>query len=206
VFAMSGVQLPVDINNGRIFMPKLEVYYPIVDGARDFVSDQTMNHTIYNLAYAMIADQGYYENPDIVAMMGTYDLKTNERGILSFSLLNYFFSGGAHGLTTQKSLTFEVETGKSYTLSQLFKEGSDYVKVLSDIVAKQIKQRELPLIAEYNGISPEQDFYVSDKCLILYFQLYELTPYVWGFTYFPICFYEIQDLIREDSPLQELLY
>lgn len=203
---MSGVQLPVEISIGRIFMPKLEVYYPIVGGVRDYLADQTMNHIIYNLTYSMIENQGYFENPDVVTMMGTFDLKTNERGVLSFSSLNYFFSGGAHGMTTQKSLTFEVETGKSYTLSQLFKEDSDYVKVLSDIVAKQIKQRDLPLIVEFNGISPDQDYYVSDKCLVIYFQLYELVPYVWGFTYFPICLYEIQDLISEDSPLQELLY
>ena len=203
---MSGVQLPVEINIGRIFMPKLEVYYPIVDGVRDYIADQSINHEIHKLTYSMIESQGYYENPDISTMMGTFDLKTNERGILSFSLFNYIFAGGAHGMTLQKSLTFEVESGKSYTLGELFKENSDYKKVLSEIIAKQIKERNLPLIAEFKGIGQEQDYYVSDKCLVIYFQLYELTPYAWGFTYFPISLYQIQDLLSDDSPLQQLLY
>lgn len=202
---MSGVQLPVDIKIGRIFMPKLEVYYPIVEGVREFLADQYMNHEIYNLTNSMIESQGYYENSAIMSMTGTFDLKTNEEGVLSLSLLNYFFSGGAHGMTVQKSLTFDVQSGKSFKLEELFKENSNYQKVLSDIIAKQIKERDLPLLTEFKGIGPDQDYYVADKSLVIYFQLYELVPYAWGFPYFPISLYEIQDLIREDGPLQELI-
>lgn len=203
---MAGVQLPVEIKIGRIFMPNLEVYYPIVEGVRDYLADQAMNHKIYNLAYSMIKSQGYYEDSTIETMTGTFDLKTNERGVLSLSLLNYFFSGGAHGMTVQQSLTFEVKSGKSFTLKELFKENSNYEMVVSDVIKKQIKERDLPLLVEFEGIKPNQDYYVADKSLVIYFQLYELLPYVWGFAYFPISLYKIQDLIREDSPLQELLY
>jgi hypothetical protein len=37
------------------------------------------------------------------------------------------------------------------------------------------------------------------------YQLYELTPYVFGFPQFPISVYEIQDIIREDAPLGVML-
>jgi len=125
---------------------------------------------------------------------------------LSLALINYAFSGGAHGLTIMRSLTFDVVSGKSYQLKELFKKDSDYVKVLSEIVGVQIKERDLPLLEEYNGIKPDQDYYIADKCLVLYYQLYELVPYAYGFPYFPISVYEIQDIIDEDGPLGRMIW
>ena len=55
-------------------------------------------------------------------MSGSYEIKTNERNVLSLSLLNYAYTyPSAHGLTKVRSLTFDVQTGKSYTLKELFK-------------------------------------------------------------------------------------
>ena len=92
-----------------------------------------------------------------------YELKTNERGVLSLTLWNYAFSGGAHGLTIQNALTFNTETGKAYALKDLFKPGSDYVAKLSAIIEAEIKTRDIPLLVEFNSIRPDQDFYIADK-------------------------------------------
>ncbi|WP_337445661.1 RsiV family protein [Ornithinibacillus scapharcae] len=64
-----------------------------------------------------------------------------------------------------------------------------------------MKQRDIQLIEDFTEISPNQDFYIADKSLVIYFQLYEITPYVYGFPMFPISVYQIQDIIREDGPL-----
>ncbi|WP_368073024.1 RsiV family protein [Virgibacillus salinus] len=50
-------------------------------------------------------------------------------------------------------------------------------------------------------MQPDQDFYIADKALVIYFQLYEITPYVFGFPMFPISVYAIKDIINEDGPL-----
>ena len=42
---------------------------------------------------------------------------------------------------------------------------------------------------------------MADKALVIYFQLYDITPYVFGFPMFPISVYEIQDIIDENGPL-----
>lgn len=201
---MGGNQLPVAIANFTLAWPRLQVDYPLVYGLKDLAVQQRINNEIVNLVYYLIAEQGYYTNPR-TEITGSYEIKTNERGILSLSIINYAFSGGAHGLTIIKSLTFDVETGKVYQLKDLFKPNSDYVKRLSEIVARQIKERELPLINPFTGIRPDQDFYIADKALVLYFQLYELTPYYYGFPNFPISVYEIQDIIDENGPLGRML-
>lgn len=198
-------KFPVDIKTMRWQRPRLNVHYPLVAGLLDQTVQHNINQRITHTLSQMIVDQGYYENQQ-TEITGTYEIKTNERGVLSLTLEIYSFSGGAHGLTVIKSLTFDIQTGKLYQLSELFKSGTDYVKRLSDIVKLQILQRKIPLLVEFKGINPEQDYYIADKSLVIYFQLYELTAYVYGFTYFPISVYEIEDILDEDGLLGRMIY
>jgi hypothetical protein len=41
---------------------------------------------------------------------------------------------------------------------------------------------------------------------VLYYQLYEMTAYVFGFPYFPISIYEMADIVAEDGPLGRMMY
>ncbi|HNU79629.1 MAG TPA: RsiV family protein, partial [Bacillota bacterium] len=65
----------------------------------------------------------------------------------------------------------------------------------------QITDRNIDLLDEFKGIRPDQDFYIADKSLVLFFQLYEITPYYMGLQYFPISVYQIQDIIAEEGAL-----
>lgn len=196
---------PVSIQTYRVLQNKLDLMYPAVIHLDPPQVQHTINTAIVDAVNKQLHDQGYPQNPttDVTAY---YEIKTNERRVLSLSLINYAFSGGAHGLTIQNSLTFSTETGKSYTLKELFKPGSDYVAVLSAIIAAEIKQRGIPLLVEFTGIRPDQNFYIADKSLVIYFQVYELAAYVYGFLYFPISIYALQDIIAEDGPLGKLMY
>jgi hypothetical protein len=196
---------PVSIQTYKVLKSKLNLLYPAVIHLSPPMVQHTINTTIVDAVNKQLHDQGYPQNPmtDVTAY---YELKTNERRVLSLSLMNYAFSGGAHGNTIQHSLTFSTETGKSYSLSELFKPGSDYVTVLSEMIAAELKRREIPLLVEFKGIRPDQDFYMADKSLVIYFQVYELAAYVYGFLYFPISLYALQDIIAEDGPLGVMMY
>lgn len=202
---MAREPLAVAIRNLRLVRPRLEVSYPAVTGMADLAVQQRLNNAILSLMYKMIADSGYYQNPQ-TEVTGTYELKNNQRGILSLNLIIYWFSGGAHGMTVVKSLTMDVATGKVYQLADLFKPGVNWSKYLADNIRKQIAARELPLLVDYPGIINNQDFYIADKALVIYYQLYELTAYVYGITYFPISVYDIDKIIKEDGPLGKMMY
>src|SRR5690625_7761989 len=106
-------------------------------------------------------------------MIDKKEIKTNEINIFSISLSNYaMMNHAAHGLTFMKSLTMDIETGHSYTLSELFKENSNYVDVLSAIIAQQIEERDLPTLIDFTKIRLDQAFYVVDKSFVIYFQQY----------------------------------
>ena len=106
-----------------------------------------------------------------------------------------------NGSTTQFPITFDVNTGKIYRLKDLFKKNADYVSRLSAIVKRQIKEKDIPVIVDFEQISPDQDFYIENGTLVLYFQLYELAPYAYGFPTFPIPTREISDILKKGGPI-----
>lgn len=184
--------------------PKIEVYFPFVIGLPNPQAERLINQSIVSTLNGILVELGYHDS-NLVEMIGNFEIKTNERGILSLSLLIYSFTGGAHGLTIIKSLTFDITTGKQYELEDLFKLNSEYVSKLSSIIQKKIIEWETPLLDEFKSIRSDQDFYLADHSLVVYFQLYEITPYVAGFPYFPIPILDVQDIIRPDGPLEKLL-
>ena len=195
---------PVEIKTLKLDMRRLEIYYPQVYGLENIYVEDKINDVILEVMYNQINQQGYYDNPE-TQITGTWELKNNQKGILSLTLINHAFSGGAHGLTIVKGLTFDIETGKLYELPELFKPGSDYIKVLSEEVKEQIEDRDIQTLGEFEHIKPNQDFYIADLSLTIFFQEYEIAPYVYGILYFPISIYEIEDIIDENGPLGRMI-
>ena len=193
-------QRPVTIKTGYIKKERLNVEYPIVEELANKEAQEYINAVIYNIVNTEIVNTGYYDSPR-TEVTGKYKIRTNENGILSISIEIYWFAGGAHGMTVLRSVTFDVNTGRIYRLEDLFKPNSDYVKRLSDIIKRQIKEKDIPLIVDFTSIDPDQDYYIESQTLMVYFQLYELAPYVYGFVTFPIPYREIADIVRKDGPL-----
>ncbi|MGB5945937.1 DUF3298 and DUF4163 domain-containing protein [Paenisporosarcina sp.] len=184
--------------------PKVNIYYPFVIGLANHQGEAKINAAIVSTLNKTMIELGYHDS-SLIEMVGQFEIKTNERNILSLTLTVYSFTGGAHGMTIIKALNFDVNTGKQYELKDLFKPGSDYVTVLSSIIQQKIKDWKIQLLDEFTNIRPDQDFYFADHSLVIYFQLYEITPYVWGFPYFPIPILDIQDIIQPGGALDKLL-
>lgn len=195
--------LPVRIRTMRYLKPPLiDFYYPIVEGLRDQAVEQRINHQIVGLMYRLIAE---LQQPGLTTQVsGSYEIKANERDVLSLTLSALGEFGGAHPMTYIRSLNIDVTTGTNYPLGSNFKPGSNYIQVLSDMINRQIQERDIPLLDGFPGIRPDQDYYIADNVLVIYFQLYEISPYAAGFPYFPIPIYQIQDMLVENSLLERM--
>lgn len=200
------MEFPVKIETKQIpnTPQSVTVYYPTVSNLGDPNVQHKINHTIVTLLNELLIEQNFY-NPSLVEMLGSFEIKNNQRDILSLNLIVYSFTGGAHGMTVVKSLTFNTKTGQQYALQDLFKPNSDYVKTLSKIIQKDIDKWHIQLLEKFESIRPDQDFYIADTSLVIYFQLYEITPYVWGFPYFPIAILDLSDFIKPDGPLDTMM-
>lgn len=198
--------VPVLITTRQLPNPShsISIVYPEVHLPHLPVVQHSLNTQIRNELNQLLIEQNYYD-PNLVELLVYFEIKTNERNILSLTLIAYSFSGGAHGMTVVKALTFETQTGKRLSLYDLL--GSqDFEKPLSDRIRTKIEEWGVELLdPPFTEIRRDQDFYLADTSLVIYFQLYEITPYVWGFPYFPIALKDIETLIPKDSPLQRFI-
>lgn len=193
-------QFPAVIHASRVTFPKAELWVPVLSGLHNAAARNTMNEAIRQTVRELVSSQSSLEDPR-AEMMGYFEIKTNEKNVLSLSLFNYAYTGGAHGLTLQESLTFDIGSGRAYTLAELFNPGSGYIARLSALIGRQIAERQIATLEAFTSIRPDQPFYVADRSLVVYFALYELTPYAFGFPYFPISVYELSDIINPTGPL-----
>jgi hypothetical protein len=117
-----------------------------------------------------------------------YRVMSNESGIVSILLSDYIYTGGAHGMTFRTGVTVNAETGRVYEFKDLFKAGSDYVDIINDEIKRQIDQMGMTelLLSPFETIGPDPNFYIQDDNLVVFFDLYEYTPYAFGFPEFRI--------------------
>lgn len=137
-----------------------------------------------------------------------YKVKYNQKGLISIVFYDYLYSGGAHGLTVQSSYTFDLNTGEKYEIKDFFKGNSDYVTLISSEVKKQIKEREMIALVPFDSIKADQDFYLSNNAVVVYFQAYEYFPYSDGIPEFAVDYSLMEESMNSEldllnsSPLQ----
>ena len=198
------IKRPVDTVIRVYRGPNVTMLYPQVMGHESVNANTRMNITIRNRTMELVRS---LIQPDMKTIIdGSFEIKNNQRGILSLVLVGLADFGGAHPMTKAASLTMDTATGENYALHQLFVPDDRYKEIINTEIQRQIVLRQIPLLDGFKGISADQDYYVSDSVLVIYYQLYELSPYAAGFPYFPIPIYLLSDVIAEDGLLSRLNY
>ena len=200
---MSTFVSPVVVQSSKATFPKAELYIPHISLGSNAAADAHINKVLVHGVQELVNAQGDLSDPR-AEMLGLYEVKNNQKDILSLSLINYAYTGGAHGATIEKSYTFRSSTGKQYDLKDLFKPNSNYVSVLNKHIKAQIAERKIETFEPFKTIRPNQDFYIADRSLVIYFQQYEIAAYVYGLLYFPISIYDLESIVAEDGPLQAM--
>lgn len=110
-----------------------------------------------------------------------YNITYNKNNILSISVLYYEYIGGRHTYI-RSSYNFDLNSGKSIGLEDLFKPGINYIDTISKEIKNQLSTNTNiypPGTAEnFKGISRDQPFYLEDKNLVLFFGFNQIAPSV----------------------------
>lgn len=131
-----------------------------------------------------------------------YKIAYNKNNILSIPLTMYEFTGGAHGLTNIKSFNYDLVKEKELKLEDLFKANSNYKEVINNHIKEEIsKQPEIYFQGQdgFSSIKDNQDFYISDEGIVIYFSLYDIAPYSSGIPMFTITWDEIIDYLENPN-------
>jgi hypothetical protein len=195
----------VKIITKAIKKPNMKFEYPSIVCMKDRAVQQRINMLISAEINRMLADTAGCETIPESQITGWYELKTNTNSVLSLSLVLYYYCGGAHGMTVISSMTFNTDTGILYNLDDQFIPGSSYMQKINEIITGQIAQRDICYSVEFTGIRLDQDYYISDKTIVIYFQLYEISCYAAGFQYFPISLYDLSEFIKQGTPAELMM-
>ncbi|OGO79396.1 MAG: hypothetical protein A2Y23_06065 [Clostridiales bacterium GWB2_37_7] len=175
------------------------VYYPRIFGMKNENAQKNVNEELKALSQvkSVAAPLDY-------SYTGDFSVEFFKKSLLALKLDGYqYYFGAAHGMPTQVYPNIDLVSGHIYALKDLFKPGSDYVTVISDIISQQIKddpQYAYIFPNEYKGITEDQPFYVKEDALYIYFAPYEIAAYAAGFPTFRIPYPDIMSIIdREGS-------
>lgn len=124
----------------------------------------------------------------------------NQAPLLGVTLTEMMYTGGAHPMTYLRAFTFDTRTGEALSFGDLFRKDADYRTRLNEIMAAQITERKIPIFSfrPFGGVKDDQEFYLTPEGLVVYYQLYEYTPYVAGFLKFPVPYATVADLLKPE--------
>lgn len=123
-----------------------------------------------------------------------YTLTFNRDCTISLYMDEYTFTGGAHGSTVREGDSWNLQTGARMTLGQLFPNDPDYRNQIIAYIQQQIKDAmargegdyfEDPPTLVAGAFDPEQ-FYLTPRGVVIFFQQYDIAPYVMGIPEFLI--------------------
>lgn len=206
-YGNNGSQNGVQLQQQNLMPDKFSIDYPVIPNANNKENIAKINNGILDEVNGLFRSQVLIpEVTDFNEILGTYVVTLNEKGILSalFSLYTYV-NRAAHGFTAYSSITVNLETGKIYSFSDLFNPKLYYVGFLNELAEQYIKENNIELINQYKGITPDQQYYLTPNSLVLYYQVYEYTPYYYGLFKIEIPYNKISNLITPLSPIARFL-
>lgn len=127
------------------------------------------------------------------------EIKYNKNDFVSVLEEQYTYTGGAHGMTVRTGRNYDVLLEKELALGDLFSEEgwqealNNYMHRLEEEHAEEYAQ-----LWSEPKVKDNQDFYITDEDLVLFYQPYELSYYARGFVEFPIRLSDIRGYLKED--------
>ncbi|WP_251859744.1 DUF3298 and DUF4163 domain-containing protein [Clostridium sp. Marseille-Q2269] len=197
----------ISLSEQNLQPKNFKITYPFIQEVADEPISKLVNEAIANEVSNLFKQQALIPSKiNVEEVIGFYDVKLNNKCILSILFGMYtYYTNAAHGSTLYSSLNIDLDTGKIYKLSDLFTSKINYKPILEEKVRGYIKVNNVPMLEEYKGLDPNQQFYLTPDSLVLYYPVYQYTPYAYGLFQIPIPYKDILNLLGPVSPIQRLL-
>lgn len=133
----------------------------------------------------------------------TQEVKKNKDGFLSFVESHYIYTGGAHGSTSWYPRNIDLCSDEPHPLAlkELF-DDDGYRETINRLIDELIEKDP----QKYSGLweephinaENENNYYITDEELVIFFPPYTLSYYAKGFVEFPIRLGEVEGMLKEE--------
>lgn len=166
----------------------------------DFVTKETEQYRESGNGFReMIRQNGEKESEGMFSwsqMMEGHFLHPYEN-MQSYLLHTYGYTGGNHGMDTEKGMTFNLSDGTPVTEDDLFRR--DYRPELSEILSERLPKcvsEEAYSMLFIKSIEPNGNFFINEKGITYIYGRYEIGPYVSGIVHVSVPWEELEDILR----------
>lgn len=134
-----------------------------------------------------MVDYGLFPSPGPLVLDIDYELFSFSPSVASIQFRAYEYTGGAHGMTTFQTFTFDLDAGRLLTLADLFAPGVDPLATIAPLVQASLAAQlgdmaDAAWIEE--GASPDpanyQDWLLTPEALTFIFEPYQVAAYAAG--------------------------
>jgi hypothetical protein len=199
---------PALITDVKVENPGLNLTYPKVNGLKHKSAESGINRYIKKEVHKILKDGGYGKDKN-KKFTGGYTVKLNKRGTLSINIdVYHHIKGEERGTTIRKTINVSLKDARVYYLQDLFSrkiKKSKLIGIISDIIKNQITLKAVDLGEEFNSISLQQSYYLTEDALVIYLKACQLNSLEFGFPEFEIPFLDIEDSINSKGPIGRLL-
>lgn len=121
------------------------------------------------------------------------------KGMQSYIMYRYIYTGGAHGIDWITGLCFDLETGACLTQEDIFKPG--FETVLTEALRKNLKKAFEDDKDTYDSlftkdIGPDGNFYTTEDGITYIYGHYEIGPYSAGIIHVTVPWEEIAGILQ----------
>ena len=162
------------------------------------------------------------EKEDSCSMLGWYSyykgieshVQLYKKHLLVYRIDYNEYTGGAHGVYMSTFLNIDLHTLSPVRLDDLFV--NDYKEALTDLLWNQLmadnkvttrQEVEDMGYTSTGNLEPTENFYLSDKGITFYYNIYEIAPYVMGPVEITLPYEIMSHLLSDDTMiLNEVRY
>ena len=150
--------------------------------------------------YAQIIANPEENGGEDITISMTFDVFKNDSGIVSVLLKENDYLGGAHEEIVYKAINYELNGGNVLTLGDiLVVDKETYVPFIKSFVLNKMREKpENYFSTDDNALDDafdESQFYITNKGIVVYFQVYDIAPYSEGLPTFEMTYTDLAELM-----------
>lgn len=162
----------------------IDISYPHFAGMNNTAAQERINKEFEEMAAKFIKNNS---NEMTRSAVIRYKVHYFSKELVSITVIQYTYTGGAHGTSFRENYTYDLKTGVRYKFSDLFQFDTPAREDIDKQIASQIKERNIQTFSPFSGLKDNPYFYIADNGQpVIYFQQYDLGPYVLGILEFPV--------------------
>jgi hypothetical protein len=141
----------------------------------------------------------------------SYDVILANNELISLSLSDYTYTGGAHGGTSSFPINYDLKNNRELQLADIFEPNADYLKTISDYAIANLKKNVGEMSDDKwisEGAAPKAENYrswnLTKKGVMVIFDQYQVAAYAAGPQQLIVPYEKLQSVLRKDGAAASL--